>query len=484
MPTTKPTTSTRRKFLTTAATAAAGFMIVPRHVLGGKGYTAPSDMVQLAAIGSGGKGKGTINNIREKGSNATFVALCDVDDKMAADARGWYPKASYHRDFRKMLDERGSDIDAVIISTPDHTHAIAGLASMQLGKHVYIEKPLAHSIAEVRALTEMAKANPKLVTQMGNQGASGEGIRRTQEIYQAGLIGDVHTVRAWTNRPIWPQGGKLPQGTDPIPDHFDWNLWLGPAAMRPHNDAYHPFAWRGYWDFGTGALGDMGCHIIDTPFYILNLGYPTSAEASVAQVFSQNWSADYNPDTCPMASSITMEFPARPNTTTGKGDHPPVKLHWTDGGILPERPDELESGEQMGEWGGGIILEGTRGKLMADTYGDNPRLLPLSLNENIEVAESLPRVKTFHEQDWINGILEGYQPSSHLLKAGPLTETILMGNLAVRGYNHRYPNPTADNPDAYAVPGRTRLEWDGAGMRVTNVDEMNEFVRNGKVREF
>ena len=469
--------SPRRKFLKTAATAAAGFMIVPRHVLGGPGYTAPSDTVNIAAIGAGGKGEGTINNLRTKGTNVNFTALCDVDDKMAAKARGWYPEASYHRDFRKMLDERGKDIDAVIISTPDHTHAIAGLASMDLGKHVYIEKPLAHSIAEVRALTEKARANPQLVTQMGNQGASGEGIRRTQELYEAGLIGDVHTVKAWTNRPIWPQGGKLPIGSTPIPDHFDWNLWLGPAAMRPHHEAYHPFAWRGYWDFGTGALGDMGCHIIDTPFYILELGYPDSAEASVAAFYSQNWSADYNPETCPLASRIIMEFPAR-------GDKPPVKLEWTDGGILPERPDELGPDDPMGEWGGGIIMEGTRGTLMADTYGNNSRLLPLSLNEQIQVEKTLPRVATFHEQDWINGIREGYQPSSHLLKAGPLTETILMGNLAVRGYDQRFPAPTAEKPDAYRVPGRTRLEWDGPNMRVTNVDEMNAFVVGNKTREF
>ncbi|OAV42591.1 Gfo/Idh/MocA family protein [Lewinella sp. 4G2] len=474
----------RRTFLKTATTTAAAFMIVPRHVLGGKGYVAPSDTVNIAAIGSGGKGKGTINNLRTKGTNVNFVALCDVDDRMAADAREWYPNASYHRDFRKMLDERGKDIDAVIISTPDHTHAIAGLAAMALGKHVYIEKPLAHSIAEARALTEMALANPQLVTQMGNQGASGEGIRRTQEMYEAGLIGDVHTIRAFTNRPVWPQGGKLPVGSTPIPKEMDWNLWLGPAAMRPHHEDYYPFAWRGYWDFGTGALGDMGCHIIDTPFYILELGYPDSAEASVAQYYSQNWTPDYNPHTAPMAEKIIMKFPARGKSIEGNGPKPPVKLIWTDGGILPERPEELASDEAMGSGGGGIILEGTKGKLMTDTYGDNSRLLPLSLNEDLEVAKTLPRVETFHEQDWINGILQGYQPSSHLGKAGPLTETILMGNLAVRGYNHRFPDPKSTKEDAYTVPGRTRLEWDGPNMKVTNVDEMNYFVQNQKVREF
>ncbi len=462
---------TRRKFLRTATTAAAGFYIVPRHVLGGPGYTAPSDTVNIAAIGAGGKGGGTLRNI----TGQNIVALCDVDDKMAADSRERFPGATYDRDFRVMLDKHGKDIDAVIVSTPDHTHAVAGLAAMSMGKHLYIEKPLARTIAEVRALTEMAKANPRLVTQMGNQGASGEGIRRTQEIVEAGLIGDVHTVHAWTNRPVWPQGGKLPVGTDPVPAHFDWDLWLGPAAMRPHNDAYHPFAWRGYWDFGTGALGDMGCHIIDTPFYILELGYPVSAEASVVPVYSQNWNPDYNPATCPPASKIHLRFPAR-------GQRPPVAFTWTDGGILPERPAELAPDEALGDPSGGFILEGTRGKLMADTYGQNPRLLPLNLNEQIKVEKTLPRVTTSHEMDWVNGIREGYQPSSHLAKAGPLTEAILMGNLAVRGYEHRFPQPTPEKPDAYAVPGRTRLDWDGPNMRVTNVEEMNAFVDPGKGR--
>ena len=473
--------TTRRKFIKSASTAAAGFMIVPRHVLGGNGYTPPSDTVNLATIGTGGKGSSWIRHMKEGGTNFQFTAFCDVNDKAAAGSREMYPDVPYYRDFRKMLDEKGDDIDAVVISTPDHTHAIAGLASMSMGKHVYIEKPLAHSIEEARALTEMAKANPQLITQMGNQGASGEGIRRTQELYEAGLIGDVHTIRAFTNRPVWPQGGKLPEGSTPVPDHMDWNLWLGPAAMRPHHDAYYPFAWRGYWDFGTGALGDMGCHIIDTPFYILELGYPDTAEASVAQFYSQNWSPDYNPHTAPMAEKIVMNFPARGKSIEGDGPKPPVKLVWTDGGIMPERPEELGSDELMGGRDGGIILEGTKGKLMADTYGQNSRLLPLSLNEDLEVAKTLPRVETFHEQDWVNGILEGYQPSSNLLKAGPLTETILMGNLAVRGYNQRY---AQGEEGKYNVPGRTRLLWDGDNMKVTNVDEMNEFVMNRKVREF
>ncbi|MTB53477.1 Gfo/Idh/MocA family protein [Lewinella sp. W8] len=468
----KQSNPNRRKFIKTAATAAAAFTIVPRHVLGGPGFTAPSDTVNVAAIGAGGKGRSNVNAV----ASQNVVALCDVDDRRAADTYANFPKAKTYRDYRKMLDEMGKDIDAVMISTPDHTHAITGLACMALGKHVYIEKPLAHSIAEVRALTEAAAANPKLITQMGNQGASGEGIRKTQEIYEAGLLGDVHTVYAWSNRPVWPQGGPAPTVGESVPDHLDWNLWLGPAADRPYHSAYHPFAWRGYWDFGTGALGDMGCHIIDTPFYILELGYPTEAEASVGQVFSQNWNPDYNPESCPPSTKIHIQFPAR-------GEKPPVELIWMDGGILPRRPDELLVDELLGDGGNGIIMEGTKGKLIADVYGANPRLLPTKLMNNINIPETLPRVTTSHQMDWINGIKEGYQPSSHFAKAGPLAETVLMGNLAVRGYSHRFPKQ-GGKPDEYIVPGRTKLEWDGEKMEVTNVPEMNYFVQNNKTREF
>ncbi|MBB4079148.1 putative dehydrogenase [Lewinella aquimaris] len=468
----KQSISNRRRFLRTAATAAAAFTIVPRHVLGGKGFKAPSDTLNIAAIGAGGKATGTLQALMSE----NVMALCDVDDSRAAETRGRFPKASYDRDFRVMLDKYGKDIDAVVVTTPDHMHATAGLAAMSLDKHLYIEKPLARTIAEVRMLTEMAKSKPQLVTQMGNQGASGEGIRKTQELYESGAIGDVHTIYAWTNRPIWPQGGKVPTTTDPIPPDFDWNLWLGIAEMRPHNKAYHPFSWRGYWDFGTGALGDMGCHIIDTPFYILELGYPESAEASVVQVYSQDWVADYNPGTAPPASKIHVKFPAR-------GNKPPVELIWTDGGILPGRPEELGVDEQMGDGGSGIIMVGDKGKLMANTYGQNPRLLPTSRMEESTVPETLPRVETSHEMDWVNGIKEGYQPSSHLGKAGPLTETILMGNLAVRGYDYRFPKADGTE-DEYEVRGRTKLLWDGEEMKVTNVDEMNEFVAPTTMREF
>ncbi|MEM7573710.1 MAG: Gfo/Idh/MocA family oxidoreductase [Bacteroidota bacterium] len=452
----------RRQFVKEASAAALSFMIVPRHCVAGSGQIAPSDKVNLAFIGVGGKGYSTLQNLKSQ----NIVAQCDVDWNRAAEGFNEHPEATKYRDFRKMFDAQANEIDAVIISTPDHTHAISGLAAMELDKHVYIEKPLAHNIAEVRALTEMAASKPHLVTQMGNQGASGEGIRRFQELYESGLIGEVTKVYVWTNRPIWPQGNPIPTEVQPVPDYLDWNLWLGPAPERGYNEAFHPFAWRGYWDYGTGALGDMGCHIIDSPFYTLQLGYPTSAEASVSQVFSQNWRADYTPESCPPASKVHIQFPAR-------GTKPAVEMVWMDGGILPRRPDELEPNEQMGDWGGGILMEGTKGKMMSETYGRNPRLLPLSRNEQETLPEpSLPRVTTNHEMDWIGGIVNGYQPSSHLGKAGPLTEAILMGNLAIRSYNHR----EFDEEGEFSLPGRTKLLWDGANMKVTNLEFANQFI--------
>lgn len=462
--------SSRRKFLKKAALTGAALTIVPRHVLGGKGYTAPSDKVNLAFAAAGGKAGSAIAAMNSQ----NIVALCDVDDHQAAAAYNQYPKAKRYRDYRKMLEQK--DIDAVVVSTPDHTHYDIGMAAMELDKHLYIEKPLAHNIAEVRGLTEMAKRKPYLITQMGNQGASGEGIRRTQEIVESGAIGDVHTVYAWTNRPLWPQGGPVPSEQQEVPDHIDWNLWLGPAPEHAYNQAFHPFAWRGYWEFGTGALGDMGCHILDTPFYILDLGYPTAAEASVGQVYSQNWSPDYHPGSCPPSSKIHIQFPAR-------GNQPPVSLIWTDGGILPRRPEGLLAEEHLGNWDGGIILEGTEGTLMADTYGQNPRLIPTTLMEDLSVPKSLPRVETNHEMDWIQGIKDGYQPSSHLRKAGPLTETVLMGNLAIRAYNQRYPKPGGTSGD-YRIPGRTKLLWDGENMTITNVPEVNEFVSRAVRRSY
>ena len=457
----------RRKFIKQASTAAAGFVIVPRHVLGGRGYTAPSDRVRLMAVGAGGRGEANLASMESE----YMVALCDIDHERAASTIERFPKAKTYTDFRKMYDEQLDNVDAVVVSTPDHTHAIASLAALYADKHVYCEKPLVHNIREARLMTEAARARPHLVTQMGNQGASGEGIRTITEWLDAGLIGDVHTMHAWTDRPIWPQGNAAPTEGVAKPAHIDWESWVGPAAMVPYHPLYHPFAWRGWWDFGTGALGDMGCHIIDSAFYALELGYPETAEASVVPLFTKNWTPDYRPQACPVASKIKLTFPAR-------GARPPVKLTWHDGGLLPERPVGLEPGEQMGDGRSGVILIGSGGTLMHDTYAQNPRLIPLSLNEQKDLfpEKTLPRVATDHQRDWIEAIKERRQPSSHFGKAGPLTETVLMGNLAVRAYDLQLPKPGGKRDDTYR-PGRgNTLIWDGPNMEITNLPELNFMV--------
>ncbi|MEM6397324.1 MAG: Gfo/Idh/MocA family oxidoreductase [Bacteroidota bacterium] len=461
----KKNDNSRRKFIKKTGSAALGFMIVPRYCVAGSGMLAPSDRVNLAFVGVGGKGVSALKEL----SSQNIVALCDVDQKRAKEGFKLQNKARKFVDYRQMFDEMGSEIDGVVISTPDHTHAVIGLAAMELDKHVYLEKPMAHNIAEVRALTEAAKAKPNLITQMGNQGASGDGIRKFQEIYDSGMIGEVEKVYVWTNRPIWPQGNPIPTQKQKVPNHLNWDLWQGPAQYRDYNEAFLPFSWRGFWDYGTGALGDMGCHLVDGPFYTLDLGYPTWAEASVSQVYSQNWDSDYTPESCPPASKVHLMFPER----EGRG---PVELVWMDGGIMPLRPEELASDEPMGDWGGGVLMIGSQGKLMSDVYCKNPRLLPLSRNEEDDMPEpTLARVETTHTMDWVNGIVNGYQPSSHFAKAGPLTEAILMGNLAIRSYNHRIPTP--DDPNSrYKLPGRTKLFWDAENMRVTNVDIANQFV--------
>ena len=456
----------RRSFIKQTTTAAAGFMIVPRHVLG-RGYQAPSDRVRVMAVGAGGKGESNLISI----DSEYIVALCDIDQKHAANTFQHFPQAKAYTDFRKMYDEQLPNVDAVVVSTPDHTHAIASLAALYADKHVYCEKPLVHNIREARLMTQAAQARPQLVTQMGNQGASGEGIRTITEWLNADLLGDVHTMHAWTNRPVWPQGYPAPTEGVPKPAHVDWESWVGPAPMVPYHPLYHPFAWRGWWDFGTGALGDMGCHIIDSAFYALELGYPTSAEASVVPLYTQNWSPDYRPEACPVASKIKLTFPAR-------GDKPAMKLTWHDGGLLPERPDGLKPGEQMGDGGSGVILIGTKGTLMHDTYANNPRLLPLELNEQKDrfPEKTIPRVTTSHNMDWINAIKEGRQPSSHFGKAGPLTETVLMGNLAVRAYDYRLPKANG-TPGSYERPARGQtLLWDGPNMQITNIPELNFMV--------
>lgn len=465
----------RRKFIqqaATAATAAAAFTIVPRHVLG-KGYRAPSDLLQVAGIGVGGKGESDIAAFAKSGK-AEIPFLCDVDDKRAAKSVASFPKAKYYKDYRVMLDKEHKHIDAVSVSTPDHMHSIQALAAMQLGKHVYVQKPLTHDIFEARTLTEAAKKY-KVVTQMGNQGSSGDGVRQLTEWYNADAIGDVHTVYCWTNRPVWPQGIEWSKNKAEIPKTLDWNLWLGTAPYKEFVDKLVPFNWRGWWDYGTGALGDMACHIIEPAFSTLKLKYPTDVTASVGSVYVDEFKRGYFPDSCPPSSYIVLTFPARDGKSA-------VKLHWMDGGIQPPRPEELGPNEIMGDGGNGVIFIGTKGKMMCGTYGINPQLLPTSRTKEVTVPLTIKRVPggaDGHYAQWVEACQAGYgkvEVSSPFEIAGPLTESILMGNLAIRSYDVR--KPKGDKPDQFDYPGRNiKLLWDGPNMKITNFDEANQFVK-------
>ncbi len=459
----------RRDFLKTAAVTSAGFMIVPRHVLGGTGFTAPSDKLNVAGIGAGGKGRSDLSGFME-GGNVNVVALCDVDEVKASGTREDYPKAKYYKDFREMLDKERDNIDACSISTPDHTHAVATLAAMQLGKHVYTQKPLTHDIWEARQLTKAAKKY-KVVTQMGNQGGSGDGVRTSQEITESGLIGDVHTVHSWTNRPVWAQGFPLPQGDFKVPETLDWNLWLGPAEYQDYNPVFVPWSWRAWYPFGTGALGDMACHILDPAFRILPIKYPSEFECSIPKSWTADGKEVKHLDGFPPSSIIHLTYPR----TDGKGD---IKLSWYDGGVLPPLPEELLPGEMFGNRDGGILFIGTKGKLLMDCYGANPRLLPTKMMDMINLPEeTIPRVPEGHYLQWVNACIAGYgnkQTSSPFEFAGPFAESILIGNLAIRSW-YLENSQAKGRDDVYL--GRTKLMWDSDQMKVTNFDEANQFVR-------
>jgi predicted dehydrogenase len=453
--------NSRRDFLKTSSLAAAGFFIVPRHVLG-RGYVAPSDKLNIAGIGAGGKGESDLFEF-SKSPNANIAYLCDVDDRQIKKSLGRFPKAIRYYDFREMLEKEHKSIDAVSVSIPDNCHAVAAVAAMQLGKHVYVQKPLTHDIYEARLLTEYAKRY-KVVTQMGNQGSSGDGVRTMQEWYRAGIIGDATEIKVWTNRPVWPQGTGTPKSTDPVPPELKWDLWLGPAKEETYHKEYVPFSWRGFWAFGTGALGDMGCHLIDPAFKTTGLLYPSEVECSQVSIFEKMWTPDYFPESCPAASSVILNFP-------GKDGKPNVKLHWMDGGIVPERPEELGADEQFGGNDGGVLIIGTKGKMTCGTYGSNPQLLPTSKTKEVNIPQTIARVPEGHYVQWVNACLAGYgrkEVSSPFEYAGPLTETILMGNLALRASNIK---------KGTSFPGRKKLLWDAVNMKITNFDEANQFVK-------
>ena len=436
----KNTSITRRRFVGSVAATAATVTLLPSgHLLGAK---APSNRVNVAQIGAGGKGWTDVRQSESAGG--TIVALCDVDDRRASRAYNKYAKARKFTDFRKMLDKMGKDIDAVCVSTPDHVHAVAAMMAIKMGKHVYCQKPLTHSVSEARALREAA-AKHKVATQMGNQGHSSGGNQPTAEYIAAGAIGTVREVHVWTNRPIWPQGIPRPAG-QPVPDGLDWDLWLGPAPHRPYNKAYVPFSWRGWWDFGTGALGDMACHHMDGPFFSLGLTAPTSIKAECSK---------FDGDSFPRWSVIDYEFPA-------VGKRPAVRLTWYDGGKKPPRPAGLEEKRKLA--GNGVIYVGDTGAMLGGGGGGACRIIPEEKMRAFPRPERvLPRTGG-HYKDWIDackGEVRNGKPvqgGSNFAYSGPLTEAVVLGNLGLH------------------YPGR-KLMWDAAAMKVTNVTEANQFIK-------
>lgn len=440
----------RRRFIGNVATVAAGITILPSKVISGLGYTAPSDKLNIAAVGIGGIGGTNIENC----AGENIVALCDVDWDYGAATFAAYPAAKKYTDYRKMLDEMGKSIDAVIVATPDHTHAIVAAAAIRMGKHVYVQKPLTHTVYESRMLAQLAREY-KVATQMGNQGNSGEGIRQAVELIWDGAIGDIEEVHAWTNRPIWPQGLERPMETPSLPPTMDWDNFIGPAKWRPYHPSYTPWNWRAYWDFGTGALGDMACHIVDPAFWALKLGHPTCIYGSSTQV---------NTESAPHAEIVKYEFPDRGKV--GKIKLPPVKLTWYDGGLMPPRPEELKPGQIMGDRSGGVLFVGKKGKLVTECYGRNPILLPDELHKDYKrPAPSIRRIEKAmeggHELDWIRACKESPESrvptSSNFDYAGPLNELVVMGNLAVR-----------------LQDTNRKLMWNGENMEITNLTDTDE----------
>ena len=433
---------TRRKFLAVSGTASA-FLLVHGSVLGLRGQTSPNNRLNIAGIGVGGQGGHDIDEFK----NENIVALCDVDWGYAAPTFKRYPNARKYKDFREMLDkEKG--IDAVVVGTPDHNHAIVTVAALRQGKHVYCEKPLTRTVREARAVSQVAQGT-KLATQMGNQGMAFEGNRLIKEWIRAGAIGPVREVHVWSDRPThrgkmplwWPQGVERPTDTPPAPANLDWNLWLGPAPWRPYHPAYVPFKWRGWWDFGSGGLGDMGIHNLAPVFSALQLGPPSSVTASSTPVFKE---------TVPLAAVVHYEFAAR-------ADMPAVKVHWYDGGLLPERPEELEADRAL-DREDGIIFVGDQGKILVEGWGgERPRLIPAAKHKAFTPPpKTLPR-SIGHYKEFIQACKKGTPTESNFGFSGPLTEAVLLGSVAIR-------------------MGGEKLIWDSARMKIPNLPEAEELL--------
>ena len=462
--------NSRRKFIKNSALASSLF-IVPRHVLGGTGYTAPSDKLNIAGIGLHGKGNSDILHA-SVGGRENVVALCDVHQNAygAQVAIEKFPNAKFYTDYKEMLEKE--QLDGVTISTPDHTHANIAKAAMEKGIHVYVQKPLTHNVKEARMLTKLAKKN-KIVTQMGNQGASNPEQKMIQKWIKDGRIGKVSTVYTWTNRPVWAQGIPMQQ-PDPSqkPEGMDWDLWIGPAQNKGYTPGLHAFDWRGFWDYGTGALGDMGCHIMDVPIKALGLFEPFSVEASVAnppyvRMFTP---AEINEESCPTSSYVTYKFRASDINDSE------VKMIWMDGGFRPSQPDIITDTDDIGE--NGVLMIGENGLIWCDNYGINARLYVNGYDGAVEkgVISEINSVEFGHQSYWIDAIKDGYGSekynnlTSNFDFAGPLSEIVLLGNVAIRS------SLLKRSPRSNVYIGKKRLLYDSKNMVITNLDEANQFL--------
>jgi predicted dehydrogenase len=440
----------RRNFLKKVAITSTGISIIPSAAVSGLGHRAPSDKLNIVGIGVGGKGH--FNLLAMNTEN--IIGLCDVDWKYAQKCFETFPKAKRFYDWRRMFEALDPSIDGVMIATADHTHAIIAATALSMGKHVYCQKPLTHSVYESRLLTKLAVKH-KVATQMGNQGNSGHGVRQVCEWIWNGEIGEVKEVHAWTDRPIWPQGLQRPSQIMTPPNSLKWDLFIGPAAMRPYHEIYTPWNWRGWWDFGTGAFGDMACHVLDPVYQALQLGYPVNVSGSSTQM---------NIDSAPQAETVEFTFPAR--SKVKNQEMPAVKVFWYDGGILPHRPDFLPDGEDlMADKLGGCIFVGSKDTMITGCGGFNARLLSGRKPDVTPYLRRVPGATGYidgpHEQDWIRACKESpksrIEGSSHFGYSGPFNEMVLLGVLAIRlqGLNKT-------------------LEWDAENMRFTNISPTDE----------
>lgn len=445
----------RRTFLKQSAMGLAGLTIVPSNVVSGlnrnvSSYRAPSDKLNIVGVGIGGKGHPNLVGMNTE----NIIGLCDVDWKYAAHCFNDFPNAKRYKDWRIMFDELGKEIDGVMISTPDHTHAIIAATALTMDKHVYCQKPLTHSIYESRLLTHLA-AKHKVATQMGHQGNSGNGVRQLCEWIWNGEIGEVREVHAWTNRPLWPQGLERPAKGMKVPATLDWDLFIGPAPMRPYHEVYTPWNWRGWWDFGTGAFGDMACHVLDPVYQALKLGYPSQVQGN---------SSLTNTESPPQSEQVQFRFPARDNLP--KVTMPEVNVHWYDGGLFPYRPDILPDGTDFMRDGlGGCLFVGSTDTVLTDCGGYNPRLLSGRIPNVPQTLRRIPGATGYHdgyhEQDWVRACKESpanrVETSGNFAYAGPFNEMVLLGVLAIR------------------LQGLNKiLKWDGPNMAFTNISSTEE----------